>query len=116
MENRRDAIGQRLPVAVEKRNVHGEVDAGPRHHLPLEGIAMDIDDAGQHDEAVGVDATSRRRVAADVADHPGRGRKMDGRAFEPVADEGASALDANVHVLRSDFVAVTLLLWPTAPT
>jgi hypothetical protein len=99
MENRRDAVGEHLPVAVEERNVQVEANSGPRHHLPLEGVAMNVHDARQHDEAIGVDAAARGRIAADLADHARRGRQMDGGAFKRVADEDASALDANVHML-----------------
>jgi hypothetical protein len=97
MEHRGDAVGERLPVAVEERDVHGEVDARPRHHLPLECVAMDVHDAGQHHEAVGLDAPARRRVAADPADQALLGSQMDCGAFQLRADESASALYANVH-------------------
>ncbi len=58
-----DAVADRLPVAVDQRNVDRKVDAGARHHLPLEGVAMEVDDAGQHQQATGIDA---QRVAAVV--------------------------------------------------
>jgi hypothetical protein len=44
----RDAVGDRLPVAVDQRDVDRKVDSGARHHLPLERIAMQIDNAGQY--------------------------------------------------------------------
>ena len=43
-----DAVADRLPVAVNERDVDREVDARTRHHLPLERIAMQIDNARQH--------------------------------------------------------------------
>ena len=52
----RDAIADRLPIAVDKRNVDREIDAGARHHLPLERVAMEIDDSRQHQQAIGIDA------------------------------------------------------------
>jgi hypothetical protein len=108
VEHCRDAVGQHLPVGIDERDVEVEADARPRHHLPLEGIAMNVDDARQHDEAVSIDAAARRGVAADRADYARRRRQMEGGALERVADEDASALDANVfgtsvHVLRSRF-------------
>jgi hypothetical protein len=51
VEHRGDAVGDRLPVAVDQRDVDREIDARPRHHLPLERIAMQIDDARQHQKA-----------------------------------------------------------------
>ncbi len=67
-----DAVGDRLPVAVEQRHIDRKIDAGARHHLPLERIAMQVDDARQHQETAGIEASepgaSRGRVRADGAD------------------------------------------------
>ncbi len=35
-----DAVADRLPVAVGQRHIDGKIDAGARHHLPLECVAM----------------------------------------------------------------------------
>ena len=45
VKHRGDAVGYRLPVAFGQRDVDRKIDAGARHHLPLEGVAMDVDDA-----------------------------------------------------------------------
>ena len=37
-----------LPVAVDQRHIDRKIDTRARHHLPLERIAMQIDDARQH--------------------------------------------------------------------
>ena len=58
-----DAVADRLPVAVDKRHVDGKIDAGARHHLPLEGVAMEVDDTRQHQQAVGIDG---ERTAAMI--------------------------------------------------
>jgi hypothetical protein len=58
-----DAVADRLPVAVGQRHIDGKVDAGARHHLPLEGVAMEVDDTRQHQQATGIDA---QRAAAMV--------------------------------------------------
>ncbi len=48
-----DAVRDQLPVGVDQRHVDRKVDTGARHHLPLERIAVQVDDAGQHQQ-VGV--------------------------------------------------------------
>jgi len=55
VENRGDAVTDRLPVTVDQRHVDREIDAGAGHHLPLKGVAMQIDNAGQHQQAAGVE-------------------------------------------------------------
>ena len=55
MKNRGDAISDRLPVAVDQGHVDGKIDPGTRHHLPLERIAMQIDDSRQHQQVAGID-------------------------------------------------------------
>jgi hypothetical protein len=52
----RDAVADRLPVTVGQRHVDREIDAGARHHLPFEGVAVKVDDPGQHQQAIGIDA------------------------------------------------------------
>ena len=94
MENRGNAVCYRLPVAVEERDVHGEAHARPRHHLPLEGVAMDVDDAGQHQQARGIEAPPRRGLVADVDNQTICGRKIEACVFQTIADERASSLDA----------------------
>jgi hypothetical protein len=58
-----DAVADRLPVAVGQRHIGGKIDAGARHHLPLEGIAMQVDDPGKHLQAAGVKAQRRAAMA-----------------------------------------------------
>ena len=60
VKDRGDAVADRLPVAVDQRHIDREIDAGARHHLPLECIAMQIDDARQHQQAAGIDARANR--------------------------------------------------------
>jgi hypothetical protein len=45
MKDGRDAVADGLPVAVGERHVGGEINPWPRHHLALEGVAVQIDDA-----------------------------------------------------------------------
>jgi hypothetical protein len=58
-----DAVRDRLPVAVDQCDVDRKIDPGARHHLPLERIAMQIDNARQHQQAAGID-TGRAVVVA----------------------------------------------------
>ena len=60
VKHRGDAVGDRLPVAVDQRHIDGKIDAGARHHLPLERVAVQIDDARQHLQAAGIDAERHR--------------------------------------------------------
>ena len=46
-----DAISDCLPVAVDQRHIYREIHARAGHHLPLERIAMQVDDARQYLEA-----------------------------------------------------------------
>src|SRR6266404_1284478 len=54
MKDRGDAVADRLPVTVHKRDIERKIDARARHHLPFEGVAMQIDDARQHQEVARV--------------------------------------------------------------
>ncbi|MGY3225600.1 hypothetical protein ACVIM5_006207 [Bradyrhizobium sp. USDA 4512] len=96
MEHGGDAVGDRLPVAVDQRHVGREVDAGARHHLPLERIAVQVDDAGQHQQATGIDvkrgATLLGVERADVATS-GPQRGLD----QGAVNQRAPALDENVR-------------------
>src|ERR1700688_553041 len=51
-----DAVADRLSVAVDQRHIDGKIDAGARHHLPLERITMQIDDARKDQKAAGIEA------------------------------------------------------------
>ena len=97
MEHRGDAVRHHLPVGIDECHVDREIDAGPRHHLPLETVAMDVDDAGQNQQAGGVDAQPRRARLADAGDHAGRGIHLDAGFDQRVADEDLSAFDPQVR-------------------
>ena len=90
-----DPVADRLPVAVEQRHIDREIDAGARHHLPLERVAMQIDDARQHQEAAGVDA--ERAAAVVRADGGDLAARDPQRGFvEFVAEQGPAAFDEHV--------------------
>lgn len=95
MERSSDAVGDRLAVAIDQRDVDRKVHLWPRHHLPLEGIAMDIDDARQHHE---VACVQRERAAsvfwAKLADFAAGDRE---RGFlEFAVDQGTPGFNEDV--------------------
>ena len=59
-----DAVGEQLGFGVVQRQGGREIDAGARLDLTLERVAMDIHDAGQHQQAGRV----QRRAGAGGAD------------------------------------------------
>lgn len=106
---RGDAVADRLAVAVGERNVDREVDAGARYHLPLEGIAVQIDDAGQDQQIACIDR--QPRPAARGVD-PGdilsghRQRRLD----EVGADQGPAAFQEYVcHAIAFRLLAEGLV-------
>lgn len=56
MKDRRDAVSDRLPVAIGQCHVDRKIDAGAGHHLPLERIAVQIDDTRQHFQAARINS------------------------------------------------------------
>jgi hypothetical protein len=51
VKRRGDTVGDDLTIRVDEGEVEIETDAGARHDLTLECIAMNIDDTGENDEA-----------------------------------------------------------------
>lgn len=94
--DRGDAIGDCLPVAVEQRHVDGKIYARTWHHLPLEGIAVQIDDFRQNLDAACIDGNGTacllRAYGGDVAaGDPQRGLKKGS------AEKGPAAFDRYLH-------------------
>ncbi len=50
MERRGDAVRQQLRFRVVQRDIGSEADARSRLQLPLERIAMEVDDSRQHQQ------------------------------------------------------------------
>ncbi|MNQ75704.1 hypothetical protein D3C85_905080 [compost metagenome] len=66
MEFGGDAVGQQLAVYVEQGAVIREGDTGSGHDGALEGVAVQVHDAGQHQQLAGVEprrATGGRAAA-----------------------------------------------------
>src|SRR5690349_1085176 len=99
MKHRGDAVADRLAVAVDERDVDREIHAGARHHLPLEGVAMDVDDARQHQQAARVDRDRRASAAVDLCDVLARdGQRGLG---ELRADQGPATFKENIGHARA---------------
>jgi len=86
-----------MPLATpcEQRNIDGKVHTRSRHDLALERVAVDVDDAGQDQEAARIDPLRRTGFFADGIDHAVT--DAHGRILEPVPDEGAPTFDTDVH-------------------
>ena len=54
MEDRGDAIAERLSVAVDECDIDRKINAGAGHHLPFKGVAVQIDDPRQHQKITGI--------------------------------------------------------------
>jgi hypothetical protein len=67
MKHGGDAVGDGLAIAVDQRDVGRKIDAGARHHLSLECITMQVDDARQHQEIARID--HERAASSASADH-----------------------------------------------
>jgi hypothetical protein len=66
MEGGGDAVCEQRPVRIAQREIDIEGHAGAGHDVAFEGVAMAIDDAGQHQQAGGIEAQSARpRDSAD---------------------------------------------------
>ena len=102
-----DAVRDQLPVGVDQRHVDRKVDTGPGHHLPLERIAVQVDDARQHEKVGCVDAErgSARRTA-DVDDLAVG--DSEGGFDQLAADQRLAAFDC---VYRSLFQCVVTVSW-----
>src|SRR3954452_4848263 len=105
MKYRGDAVADRLAIAVGERHVDPKVDPGARHHLSLEGIAMQIDDSRQHQQVARVDrqpCPAARGI--DLWDVRSGHEKR--RFRELGADQGSPALDEYVcHATALDLLA-----------
>ncbi len=68
MKHRGDAVRDDLAVGIDERDIEREVDTRPRHHLALERVAVNIDNARQQHQALGVDRMRRAAIRADLGD------------------------------------------------
>jgi len=97
VEDGGDAVGDGLPIAFEQRHIDRKSDSWSRHHLPLEGIAVDVDDPGQDQKAAGVDHPLGARLRADAGDDPTLAIEIDAGLLETDPDERATPFDAHPH-------------------
>src|SRR5215471_17710320 len=95
MKHRGYPVREHLPIGLEQRDIHSEVDTRTWHQLALECITVNIDDAGQDKEAACVDPQSRATPSTDDVDHAII--SANGRVFELISNKNATAVDTNIH-------------------
>ncbi len=69
MERRGDAVGQKLRLGIVQRDIGGKPDAGARLQLPLERVAVNIDDARKYQKPARIEPRAMP-VAVDAGDAP----------------------------------------------
>src|ERR1700757_1002476 len=99
MKDGRDAVGDGLPIAFEQRNVDRKSPSRPRHHLSLEGVAVDVDDPGKDQKAAGVDHPLGARLCADAGGDPGLAIEIDSGLLERAP---TSARPASMRMRMTD--------------
>ncbi len=97
VEHRGDAVRDHLPVALDERDVDRYVDAGPRHHLSLEGVAVDVDDTRQYEQAVGIERHAAGRVRAEPGDDSVGCADVNAGVLELIVEQHLSGNDAKIH-------------------
>ena len=95
MEGCADAVGKELAFRLAEGEGGGERDAGAGLHLALEGVAVEVEDAGQDVEAAGVEGAGRTR-AADGVDAAVVQQEVDGG--EAFGEQDVPAFDPQRHV------------------
>src|SRR5262249_8221587 len=93
----RDAVGDGLPIAFEQRNVDRKSHSRPRHHLSLEGVAVDVDNPREDQKAARIDHPLGARLRADAGDDPALAIEIDAGLLESAPDERATSFDAHAH-------------------
>src|SRR5262245_37880980 len=97
MEHGGDAVGDCLPVAVDKRDVERDVDARARHDLPLKGVAVNIDNARKQQETSAVECPGAGLIRTDGGNEPVARADVNGRILEAIFDQDLCAGDAKIH-------------------
>ena len=97
VEDGGDAVGDHLAVAVDQRDVEGNLHPRTRHHLPLESVTVNIDDARQHQQPAGVEGGLRRPVGTDLGDNTVRCADVDGRVLKRALVQNPSANNSKIH-------------------
>ena len=89
-----DAVGEQLRLSVAQRDRGGEVDSGPRLQLPLERVAVQVDNSGQREQTTPVEAL---RAAGGRSDpQPALAIDQHRRLGDaPIAQQHARALHAH---------------------
>src|SRR6516162_6941297 len=95
MEHSGHAVGDRLAVAVDERDIDRKVDARARHHLPFERVAVQIDDTRQNQKGARVEFNRAAfLVRTDAADFAVSDRQRGFQNFS--VKQRAAAFDENI--------------------
>src|SRR5262249_50223929 len=97
MEHGGDAVGDRLPVAVDERDVERDVDPRARHDLPLKGVAVNIYNARKQQETSAVERAGAGLIRTDGRDEPVVWADMHRRFLEAPVNQDLCAGDAKIH-------------------
>jgi hypothetical protein len=90
VEGRGDAVRDELAVGVAKRDAWIEADPRARHELPFEGIAVQIDEARQDQEAIRAQRDGVAHRLAEALDSLGPGDEI-GQLDRAVGQQHAAA-------------------------
>ncbi|MDT4842224.1 hypothetical protein FQZ97_761150 [compost metagenome] len=102
MEGGGNAVGHELPVGVGQGHAHVEVHAGTGHELALEGVAMQIDHARQHQTPTGFQHRVTPRAIGDVRDHTVLDQH-DSVVFPPGGQQGPATHDRPASSVQHAF-------------
>jgi len=95
-------------MPLHQGHVNREINAGARHHLPLERVTMQVDDAGQREQAACVERMRPATVSAHVGDNAA-GDPQRGLGKIPV-DERPPALNHKIERTAHDAALRLLVL------
>ncbi len=70
MHRRRDPVGEQLRLGVAQRERDREIHPWTRLQLPLERIAMQVDDPGQHVQPGRIEPPPANAARVDRGDYP----------------------------------------------
>ncbi|EHP37849.1 hypothetical protein OR16_40514 [Cupriavidus basilensis OR16] len=99
---------EQLAVHIEQRAGVGKAHAGARHHGALEGVAMNVHDAGQYQQVARIESRSRRAGRpgeATAAEREGRRRDAVGGEDAPAAQAGKGGVKCVIGIHAGDLSA-----------
>ena len=91
-----------MTVAVNQCHIDRKIDAGTGHHLAFKSVAVNIDDTGQSDQAIAVEADGSRSAAGRDFRNPSI-CNMNGCIDEIASDQCFAAFNQYVHHVPTAF-------------